>query len=202
MSITRSAFVDRQMAHIGNVRHGVATGPWRVEFDAKVHDDTASEDPNCLKIKQGSIVVLNKDGEFELATADNLKLDTTTSAAAINCAVPCISLKNVFDADVTTGIETDPKIDKTVSAMGNVISAIPVTSGYELETTEWEGNAEGYKPGDLLTVGTKGKVKKSTVKDGTEVILGVVSKAPAKDYFNNTRLAFFTTFLPVGVKTA
>ena len=192
MSITRSAFVDRQMAHIGNVRHGVATGPWRVEFDAKVHDDTADKDPNCLKIKQGSVVVLNEDGEFELATATNLALKTN------NCAVPCISLKNVFDADVTTGIETDPKIDKTVSAMGNVISAIPVTSGYELETTEYDTTATAYKPGDLLTVGADGKVTKST--DGSGVILGVVSKAPAKDYFNNTRLAFFATFLPAGVK--
>ena len=195
MSITRSAFVDRQMAHIGNVRHGVATGPWRVEFDAKVHDDTGADGAKtCLKIKQGSVVVLNEYGEFVLATAANLKL------ASGNCAVPCISLKNVFDADVTTGIETDSKIDKTVSAMGNVISAIPVTSGYELETTEWEGNAEDYKPGDLLTVGTDGKVKKSASAEGTDVILGVVSKAPAKDYFNNTRLAFFTTFLPAGVK--
>lgn len=192
MSITRSAFVDRQMAHIGNVRHGVATGPWRVEFDAKVHDDTANADPNCLKIKQGSVVVLNEDGEFELATATNLALKTN------NCAVPCISLKNVFDADVTTGIETDPKIDKTVSAMGNVISAIPVTSGYELETTEYDTTVTDYKPGDLLTVGADGKVTKST--DGSGVILGVVSKAPAKDYFNNTRLAFFATFLPAGVK--
>lgn len=197
MSITRSAFVDRQMAHIGNVRHGVATGPWRVEFDAKVHDDTGADGAKtCLKIKQGSVVVLNDKGEFVLATTTNLKL------ASGNCAVPCISLKNVFDADVTTGIETDPKIDQTVSAMGNVISAIPVTSGYELETTEWEGNAGDYKPGDLLTVGTDGKVKKAASAEGTDVILGVVSKAPAKDYFNNTRLAFFTTFLPVGVKIA
>lgn len=194
MSITRSAFVDRQMAHIGNVRHGVATGPWRVEFDAKVHDDTGSGGAKtCLKIKQGSVVVLNEDGEFELATATNLALKTN------NCAVPCISLKNVFDADVTTGIETDPKIDKTVSAMGNVISAIPVTSGYELETTEYDTTITDYKPGDLLTVGTDGKVTRSS--DGSGVILGVVSKAPAKDYFNNTRLAFFATFLPAGVKT-
>lgn len=193
MSITRSAFVDRQMAHIGNVRHGVATGPWRVEFDAKVHDDTGADGAKtCLKIKQGSIVVLNKDGEFELATATNLALKTN------NCAVPCVSLKNVFDADVTTGIETDPKIDKTVSAMGNVITAIPVTSGYELETTEYDTAVTDYKPGDLLTVGTDGKVTRST--DGSGVILGVVSKAPDKDYFNNKRLAFFTTFLPAGVK--
>lgn len=197
MSITRSAFVDRQMAHIGNVRHGVATGPWRVEFDAKVHDDTGSDGAKtCLKIKQGSIVVLNKDGEFELATATNLALKTN------NCAVPCISLKNVFDADVTTGMDTtsNPALDKTVSAMGNVITAIPVTSGYELETTEYDTVIQDYKPGDLLTVGTDGKVTRSS--DGSGVILGVVSKAPAKDYFNNTRLAFFTTFLPAGVKTA
>ena len=196
MSITRSAFVDRQMAHIGNVRHGVATGPWRVEFDAKVHDDTGSDGAKtCLKIKQGSIVVLNKDGEFELSTATNLALKTN------NCAVPCISLKNVFDADVTTGMDTtsNPALDKTVSAMGNVITAIPVTSGYELETTEYDTAITDYKPGDLLTVGTDGKVTRSS--DGSGVILGVVSKAPAKDYFNNTRLAFFTTFLPAGVKT-
>lgn len=188
MSITRSAFVDRQMSHIGNVRHGVATGPWRVEFDAKV----AVGDAN-LQIKQGSVVVLNKNGEFELAPA-NLAPKTN------NCAVPCISLKNVFDADVTTGIEADPKIDKTVSAMGNVITAIPVTSGYELETTEYDTTVTDYNPGDLLTVGTNGKVTRST--NGSGVILGVVSKAPAKDYFNNTRLAFFTTFLPAGVTTA
>lgn len=195
MSITRSAFVDRQMAHIGNVRHGVATGPWRVEFDAKVHDDTGADGAKtCLKIKQGSVVVLNKDGEFELATATNLVLKTN------NCAVPCISLKNVFDADVTTGIGADPKIDQTVSAMGSVITAIPVTSGYELETTEYDTAITDYNPGDLLTVGTDGKVTRSS--DGSDVILGVVSKAPAKDYFNNTRLAFFTTFLPAGVKTA
>ena len=191
MSITRSAFVDRQMAHIGNVRHGVATGPWRVEFDAKVKDNDES-----LKIKQGSVVVLNADGEYELANGTNLKLNE----AKTNCAVPCISLKNVFDADVTTGIDADPKIDKTVSAMGGVITAIPVTSGYELETTEFNSEINNYNPGDLLVAGTDGKVTRST--DGSGVILGVVSKAPAKDYFNNKRLAFFATFLPAGVKAA
>lgn len=190
MSITRSAFVDRQMAHIGNVRHGVATGPWRVEFDAKVHDDTGSEGAKtCLKIKQGSVVHLNEFGEFTLG------VPTKTSTS---CSVPCISLKNVSDADVTTGIGADPKIDQTVSAMGSVITAIPVTSGYELETTEFNAaDKDNLKVGTFITADADGKVKACTT--GTEVIIGVVSKAPALDYLNNTRVAFFATFLPAGV---
>lgn len=182
MSITRSAF-DRQMSHIGNVRHGVATGPWRVEFDAKVADDASN-----LKIKQGSVVHLKESGEFTIGVPTK----TNTS-----CSVPCISLKNVSDADVTTGIGADPKIDQTVSAMGSVITAIPVTSGYELETTEFDAaDKEKLKVGTFITAGTDGKVKACTA--GTEVIIGVVSKAPAPDYLNNTRVAFFATFLPAG----
>ena len=181
MSITRSAF-DRQMSHIGNVRHGVATGPWRVEFDAKVADGATN-----LEIKQGSVVHLDESGAFTIGVPTK----TTTS-----CSVPCISLKNVSDADVTTGIGADPKIDQTVSAMGSVITAIPVTSGYELETTEFDA-ADKLKVGTFITAGTDGKVKACTT--GTEVIIGVVSKAPALDYLNNTRVAFFATFLPAGV---
>lgn len=185
MSITRSAF-DRQMSHIGNVRHGVATGPWRVEFDAKVADDAAN-----LKIKQGSVVHLNESGAFTIGVPTR----TPTS-----CSVPCISLKNVSDADVTTGMNTtsNPALDKTVSAMGSVITAIPVTSGYELETTEFVAeDKDKLKVGTFITAGTDGKVKACTA--GTEVIIGVVSKAPAPDYLNNTRVAFFATFLPAGV---
>lgn len=185
MSITRSAF-DRQMSHIGNVRHGVATGPWRVEFDAKVADGA----PN-LKIKQGSVVHLKESGEFTIGVPTK----TNTS-----CSVPCISLKNVSDADVTTGIDADPKIDQTVSAMGSVITAIPVTSGYELETTEFvAADKENLKVGTFITADADGKVKACTT--GTEVIIGVVSKAPAPDYLNNTRVAFFATFLPAGAGT-
>ena len=183
MSITRSAF-DRQMSHIGNVRHGVATGPWRVEFDAKVADDATN-----LKIKQGSVVHLDESGAFTIGVP---------TKTATSCSVPCISLKNVSDADVTTGIDADPKIDKTVSAMGSVITAITVTSGYELETTEFDAaDKEKLKVGTFITAGADGKVKACTT--GTEVIIGVVSKAPALDYLNNTRVAFFATFLPAGV---
>lgn len=185
MSITRSAF-DRQMSHIGNVRHGVATGPWRVEFDAKVADGDTN-----LKIKQGSVVYLNESGAFTIGVP---------AKTATSCSVPCISLKNVSDADVTTGMNTtsNPALDKTVSAMGSVITAIPVTSGYELETTEFVAeDKDNLKVGTFITAGTDGKVKACTA--GTEVIIGVVSKAPAPDYLNNTRVAFFATFLPAGV---
>ena len=185
MSITRSAF-DRQMSHIGNVRHGVATGPWRVEFDAKVADGATN-----LKIKQGSVVHLDESGAFTIGVP---------TKTATSCSVPCISLKNVSDADVTTGMDTtsEPALDKTVSAMGSVITAIPVTSGYELETTEFDAaDKDKLKVGTFITADANGKVKACTA--GTEVIIGVVSKAPALDYLNNTRVAFFATFLPAGV---
>ena len=164
MSITRSTF-DRQIAHVGNVRHGVATGPFRVEFDAPV-----AEDDGATKIKQGSIVQL---------TATGFKLGVGASG------VPCMSLKNVTDADVQTGVKGE-----TFSAVGEHITAIPVTSGYELETTEFD-TMDTYTVGAELTAGEDGKVKVANVGD---TIIGYVSVAPAADYFGNTRIAFFAHF--------
>lgn len=161
MSITRSTF-DRQIAHVGNVRHGVATGPFRVEFDAPV-----AEDESANKIKQGSIVNLTAAG-FKLGVSDS--------------GVPCMSLKNVTDADVQTGVEGE-----TFSAVGEHITAIPVTSGYELETTEYN-TMDTYTVGAELTADNDGKVKLAGTGD---IVIGYVSVAPAADYFGNTRIAFF-----------
>lgn len=161
MSITRPTF-DRQITHVGNVRHGVATGPFRVEFDAPV-----ATDDNATKIKQGSIVNL---------TADGFKLGPGASG------VPCMSLKNVTDADVQTGVEGE-----TFSAVGERITAIPVTCGYELETTEFDSTGT-YTVGTELSANSDGKVKAATAG---EAIIGYVSVAPSADYFGNTRIAFF-----------
>lgn len=187
--ITRTAF-DRQYEHIGNVRHGVQTGPWRVEFDAPLADDV-----NVQKIVQGSIVSLNEYGQYVIGGG---------TPAGANCPVPCISMKNVFDPDVTTGYQGKTMATSTYSAVGGVITAIPATSGYELETTEFDATGT-YLPGDLLVPGTGdnlGKVvKASGAAGGSETVIGVVSKAPSLDYFGNTRLAFFSTFIPAGIRS-
>lgn len=187
MSITRSPFA-KQYEHIGNVRHGVQTGPWRVEFDAPVKDEAAS-----YKINQGSVVSLNAEGQFVIGCS---------STSGVNCPVPFMSMKNIFDPDVTTGISNANMAEATYSAVGGNITAIPNTCGYELETTEFDATAT-YYPNDGLKAATGddiGKITKATVAPGNaEAYLGFVSKAPSKDYFGNKRLAYFANFIPAGI---
>lgn len=183
--ITRSTF-DRQYEHIANIRHGVATGPFRVEFPAPV-----KADENAAKIFQGSVVSLDANGEYVAGCP---------AGSAVNCPVPFISLKNVFDPDVTTGYNSGDNWTKrsTFSAQGGKITAIPATAGYEMETTEFDTTAT-YAPNDALVAGTGdnlGKVVKATSGLGSESILGFVSLAPSTDEHGNKRLAFFTAFVP------
>lgn len=182
MSITRATF-DRQYEHVGNIRHGVQTGPWRVEFDAPVKDEE-----NSLKIRQGSVVSLDANGNFVLGC---------TAGTAANHPVPCISMKNIIDPDVMTGYKGTDQTSRTYSAVGGSITAIPLTSGYEIETTEFDGT--GFAPNDGLTVSATaaGKVTKATkAPGGSEVYVGFVSKAPSRDYFGNQRIAFWSSFIP------
>ena len=199
--------LTRQDAHVGNVRHGVATGPWRVEYVAAVDttDLTAAR-----KIVQGSVVSLNAYGKYVVGCE---------AGTGINNPVPFISLKNSFDPDVTTGkagigvtygggtASTDLGT-ATLSAMGGNITAIPTTCGYELETTEFDATAtyafnDGLVPGiEDQRAGTddRGKVKLATSgPGGAEPYLGFVSIPPTKDYFGNKRIAFFANFSPAGI---
>lgn len=186
-NITRASF-DRQYEHVGNVRHGVQTGPWRVEFSAAVKDVAAS-----LAIRQGSVVSLNSDGQYVIGCA---------AGTDANHPVPFISMKNIFDPDVMTGIKGNSMTNTTYSAVGGIITAIPLTCGYEMETTEFDTTAT-YAPNDGLTAGADtalGKVVKATAAPGgTEPYLGFVSVAPSVDYLNNTRIAFFANFIPAGI---
>ena len=187
--VTRSTF-DRQYEHIANVRHGVATGPWRVEFPAMVKADA-----NAAKIFQGSIVSLNADGQY---------VPGCPAGTATNCPVPFVSMKNVFDPDVTTGYNDGDNWNKrsTFSAQGGKITAIPSTAGYEMETTEFDTEAT-YAPNDALVAGTGdnlGKVVKATAGIGAESVLGFVSVPPRKDEHGNTRLAFFAAFVPAAAE--
>jgi len=183
--ITRSTF-DRQYEHIGKVSHGVQTGPWRVELPAPVKADA-----NAAKIFQGSVVSLNADGQY---------VPGCPAGSATNCPVPFISMKNVFDPDVTTGYNDGANWNKrsTFSAQGGVITAVPSTAGYEMETTEFD-SAATYAPNDALVAGTGdnlGKIVKATSGIGSEPVLGFVSVPPRKDEHGNTRLAFLAAFVP------
>ena len=194
MNITRSTY-DRQYEHVGLVRHGVQTGPWRVEFDAPVNKD---DDGKYLVIRQGSVVSLNSSGKY---------IPGCAAGSTANHPVPFISMKNINDPDVMTGYQGRTMADSTYSGVGGVITAIPCTSGYEIETTEFDTTAT-YAPNDAVTAGAYnatpannklGLVVKATVKPGlTQPYLGFITKPAHKDYFNNTRIAFLTCFIPAG----
>ena len=93
MAFTRTT-LDRQMDHAAVLAHG-AHPRYRVEFDAEVDTGTETKQTVNLGIKQGSVVYLDSDtGKYNLGLA---------AASGQNFPVPIISLKNAFDADVTTG---------------------------------------------------------------------------------------------------
>ena len=54
----------RQFEHIGVVRHGIATGPNRIEFVAPIKDTTEAN-----RIVQGSVVSLDQNGTFVAGAA-------------------------------------------------------------------------------------------------------------------------------------
>lgn len=191
-TLTRSPY-QRQIDHVGNVRHGVQTGPWRVEFPAAI--DTANL-ANAKKIYQGSVISLNASGKYVLGCA---------ASSGINCPVPFISMKNSFDPDVTTGISDG--VNTTYSAVGGIITAIPCTAGYEMETTEFDADAT-YNVNDGVVPGVSDKLGYVTVASGApggaEPYLGYVSKPPyvpdkAEPAMNIKRLAFFTSFIPANI---
>lgn len=185
--ITRSA-TDSQSKHIGNIRHGVQTGPWRVEFPAKVKVEAAS-----YKIRQGSIVSLNANGEYVIGCP---------AGTGVNRPVPFISMKNIIDPDVMTGKQGTNMADSTYSAVGGIITAIPATAGYEMESTEFDATAT-YAVNDAVVPATgdkAGLITVATVAPGsTEPVVGFVTEPSRVDWFNNTRIGFLLHFIPAGI---
>ena len=201
MAITRTDQLSRQLEHAAVIAHG-AHPEYRLEFPAEVDGTVANYD----KIYQGSVVSLNASGKYVIGCG---------VGTGVNYPVPCISMKNVFDPDVTTGkLGTStfvtgssttvlPDYRKTTwSAVGGVITAIPCTGGYEIETTEFDTDAT-YAPNDALIPGTDtfiGKVVKATASTadlGTAPIVGFVSKAAFKqEAYGQDRISFWTNFIP------
>lgn len=184
----------RQYEHFGVARHGIDAAPNRIEYAGPVNE----EDPNVNTIYQGSIVSLDENGKF---------INGCPAGTATNKPVPMMSKKNVFDPDVTTG-ELGPNRNYTLSSFspaGGILVALPVTSGYEFETTEFD-NEVTYKPNDGLVPAkdTKtGKVTKATKSPGLdEPYVGFVSHVPSKDFMKNQRIAFFGNFIPANLTQA
>jgi hypothetical protein len=198
MTITRTDQLYLQNEHSAIIAHG-AHPEYRLEFPAEV-DDT---DSNFTKIYQGSVVSLNADGKYICGCG---------VGSGANYPVPCISLKNVFDPDVTTGklgttafvtgssYTVLPDYRKsTYSAVGGKITAIPCTGGYEIETTEFDFEDE-YAPNDALIPGTGdnlGKIVKSSGAIGAAPVVGFVSRAMfSVDSYQQKRISFWTNFIP------
>ena len=201
--ITRAQY-KRQFQHVLNIKHGVKDSPYRVEITAPVKEADAS-----LGINQGSVVSLDSNGQFQIGAP---------AGSGYNHPVPMFSCKNVWDPDVTTGLNATATLvssgtskahtvlakDSTWSAMGGTITAIPVTAGYELETTEFDASAT-YAVNDALTAATSTDAGLVTVATkaphGTEAYLGFVTKAPyAHAAYGEQRIAFLTAFVPAGVQ--
>lgn len=189
-AITRTDFT-RQYEHVAAIAHG-AHPEYRLEFDAFVKNEDASKG-----IYQGSVVSLNADGEYIIGCP---------AGSEMNFPVPCISMKNIFDPDVTAGVQGKTYQSSTYSAIGGKITAIPCTGGYEIETTEFK-TGSAYHPNDALTALTGadiGKIGLATKQPGdTEPYVGFVSQVPYTDRnTNGARLSFWTNFIPARFATA
>ena len=212
MAITRTDQLSRQSEHAAVIRHG-AHPEYRLEFPAEVANVA-----NATSIYQGSIVSLNADGQYILGCG---------AGTGVNFPVPCISLKNIFDPDVATGKVADPKNEvvtingetatvtyynprkSTYSAVGGIITAIPLTGSYELETTEFVQTST-YHVNDALVVGSTAGVDlgKIDVAGSTDYnnpygvgndspIVGFVSKpAYEMEPYQQKRISFWANFIP------
>ena len=211
MAITRTDQLARQSEHAGVIAHG-AHPEYRLEFPAEV-----AVNETAASIYQGSVVSLNADGQYVLGCG---------AGTGSNFPVPCISMKNVFDPDVMTGKVADPENvevvvsgetstvtfynprKSTFSAVGGIITAIPCTGSYEIETTEFVDTST-YHPNDALIVGStagvdlgKIDVAPATLKNpysagNTSPVIGFVSKATfTVDAYQQKRISFWANFIP------
>jgi hypothetical protein len=167
-----------QSDHVAVVKHG-AHPEYRVEIDAFVD---ASND-SYVNIFQGKIVSLNSDGLYCLGANAG--------------GVPSVSMKNIFDEDVTTGKGVANRLG-TLSGIGGKITAIPVTAGYEFETTEFDKTAV-YLIGMKLGVDDEGLLTPWV----SGHCVGFVTVLPyLEQSYQHTRLGFLTAYLPGTTPTA
>lgn len=180
----------RQQDHVAVVAHG-AHPVNRVEIVAKVKDVEES-----YNITQGSIVSIDEAGEYVIGCG---------KGTGVNFPVPCIAFKNVADPDVSTGYMGKTHRLTTISAVGGKIVALPCTAGYEIETTEFDPDADYFYNDAVIPATAEGKVgllTKATAQPfqaggASEPIIGFVSRRPydVKAHANR-RIGFLTNFIP------
>lgn len=179
-----SRWTDQMYDHKVDVVHGPAP-MHRLEY---VAPPAAGED-----WQRGAIVSANADGE----------LVAGCSAGSVgNRPMPMIAIQSPHDLDV------DPEANGSGFA-----SALPVTGGYEVATTEFQKTVAGlpviYAVNDLLTCDATGTVVRAGVDAyGAVPIVGVCSVANTglgatnaigarmQSNYSVPLLTFWTTFLP------
>lgn len=185
----------RQFEHVAVVRHGIDTGPGRIEVVADIKDGTEAK-----RIVQGSVVSRDENGLFVAGAP---------AGSGVSRPVPMIAKKNGFDNDVTTGEKASSMAYSSYAISGGQMVAIPVTAGYEIETSEFDKDAT-YKVNDGLVPGTDAKLGLVTVAtEGpgkTQPYIGFVSLTPAmgnrKPPYKTKRIAFLACFIPANVAQA
>lgn len=190
------------IAHYGHVLSGPQMpGLERVEFSAPISANVTFNDPvgggTSDFVPAGRILHLNSSSEFE-----------TGLPAASTTVMPLLSTVDSDHPDVlnpspNAATTLDPYVP--VGPVGNV-TAIPVCTGYEFQSTEFESETslgDTYDPNDALTAtnanatfATGGRITLGTL--GTDHILGLVSRGPQSTLAPNAQsvLSFWGWYYP------
>ena len=184
-----------QYAHRGFVTSGANEGT-RLELTAPL-----DHEKDYTKVVQGSIISMTVDGKFAPGCD---KGDTT----GMRWNIPCVCIKNYFDQDVTTGRAAPAgfPLNETYSFVGGQATGVPLTAGYEIETSEYDAEAlKNAKPGTALVAGTEanlGKVTKATTLPGGAVPYlgylsgGIAVRGSQTNQYAPATIRFLSDFIP------
>jgi hypothetical protein len=141
--------------------------PWALEKDAPLADLDVT-------IYKGRCISLNDDGEFVLGLS------------GVN-ALPHIAVRSSDGADVRMSAG---------NMTGGIMTGLPVTGGFEIETTEFD-DEQSYLPNQELTCDEDGLITVGTYY--VDTILGIVSDGVTVGPYRQNMLRFWTEFVAVPV---
>ena len=185
-----------QYAHRGFVTSGANEGT-RLELTAPL-----DHEKDYTKVVQGSIISLTADGKFAPGC------EKGDAASTMRWDIPCVCIKNYFDQDVTTGRVAPAgfPLNETYSFVGGQATGVPLTAGYEIETSEYDAEAlKNAKPGTALVAGTEanlGKVTKATTAPGGAVPYlgylsgGIAVRGSQTNQYAPATIRFLSNFIP------
>ena len=185
-----------QYAHRGFVTSGANEGT-RLELTAPL-----DHEKDYTKVVQGSIISLTADGKFAPGC------EKGDAASTMRWDIPCVCIKNYFDQDVTTGRVAPAgfPLNETYSFVGGQATGVPLTAGYEIETSEYDAEAlKNAELGTALVAGTEanlGKVTVATTAPGAAVpYLGYLSggisvRGSRTNQYAPATIRFLSDFIP------